>query len=415
VSAAMATETESPAIDLLDGDFYAGDPYPTYAWLREHAPLYHDTSRGLWGVSRYHDIVAIEKDAARYTSSKGSRPLLDMSESMINMDDPQHQRQRAMVLRQFTPRAVKALEDDIRAVVTELIDHVCTKGYCDVVADLAAPLPAIMIGRKIGYPIELWPKVVWWSTATMQGGGGPHFHTAESMAAINDWGAVTWGIIQERKAEPKDDLISVWCHKEVETDDGPQLLPESEIFQETLLVLDGGAETTRSVIGTTCLALMARPEQRQILLDQPSVLRETGVEEFIRWATPVLNMRRTVTEAHELHGHQLTAGDQLLLMYSSANRDPEVFTDPESFDVTRAHNHHVAFGFGTHFCLGASLARLEIAIMFEELLRRLPDMRLRPYADPRYNPSAFARGLKDLHVEFTPTDREGDGSVGLFA
>jgi cytochrome P450 family 142 subfamily A polypeptide 1 len=310
---------------------------------------------------------------------------------------------------------VKSLEDDIRQVVTELIDHVCTKGYCDVVADLAAPLPAILIGRELGYPTEMWRKVVWWSTATMQGGGGPHFHTTESMAAINDWGAATYGIIQARKAEPRDDLISVWCHREVETDDGPRPLPDSEVYQETLLVLDGGAETTRSVIGTTCLELMTRPEQRQIMLDDPAVIRTTAVEEFIRWATPVLNMRRTVTEDHELHGQALRSGQQVLLMYSSANRDPEVFDDPETFDVRRTHNHHVAFGFGTHFCLGASLARLEIAVLFEELLRRLPDMRLRPYADPRYQPSAFARGLKDLHVEFTPTDPEGTGALGLFA
>lgn len=408
----MATATLT--VDLLDGHFYAGDPYPTYAWLREHAPAYWDAERGIWGISRYHDIVAIEKDAARYTSSRGSRPLLDMSDSMINMDDPDHQRQRALVLRQFTPRAVRALEDDIRAVVTELIDNVCTKGYCDVVADLAAPLPAIMIGRKLGYPIELWPRVLWWAAATMQGGGGPHFHTAESMAAINDWGATTWGLIQARRAEPTDDLTSVWCQKQIETDDGPRSMTDEEILHENLLVLDGGAETTRSVIGTTCLELMTRPDQHELLRNDPAILRDTGVEEFIRWSTPILNMRRTITEDHELHGQHLAAGQQVLLMYSAANRDPEVFDDPETFDVTRKHNHHVSFGFGTHFCLGASLARLEIAVMFEELLRRLPDLHLRPFADPRYQPSAFARGLKDLHVEFTPTDRQGSGELGLF-
>lgn len=398
-----------PTIDLLDGHWYADDPYPGYAWLREHAPVYWDDHRGLWGISRHADILAIEKDPVTYTSSKGSRPLTDMSESMINMDDPAHQQQRMLVARQFTPRAVRALEDYLREIVTALIDRVCERGWCDVVADLAAPLPAIVIGDKLGYPRALWPKVKWWSEATMQGGGGPHFHTIQSESAIADWAATTLPIIEQRRAEPADDLISVWCHKEI---DG-QPLPVEDILQEILLVLDGGAETTRTVIGSACLELIRQPDQRQILLDDPSIIGDTAVEEFIRWVTPILNMRRTVTRDHELHGQTLRAGDQVLLMYSSANRDPAAFDDPDRFDVRRAHNHHVAFGFGTHFCLGASLARLEIKVMFEELLRRLPDMRLQPYADPRKQPSAFACGLKDLFVEFTPTPREGDGVAGL--
>jgi cytochrome P450 family 142 subfamily A polypeptide 1 len=153
--------------------------------------------------------------------------------------------------------------------------------------------------------------------------------------------------------------------------------------------------------------LAENPAARQALIDDPSILGSTGVEEFIRWVTPILNMRRSVTEDHELHGKTLHAGDEVLLMYSSANRDPAVFTDPETFDVRRAHNNHVAFGFGTHFCLGASLARLEIRVMFEELLRRIPDWRLEAYADPQIQPAAFARGLKSLRIEFTPTAREG--------
>jgi cytochrome P450 family 142 subfamily A polypeptide 1 len=179
-------------------------------------------------------------------------------------------------------------------------------------------------------------------------------------------------------------------------------MTDDELVSEALLVLDGGAETTRSVIGTTCVDLIRHPDQRALLIDDPTILATTGVEEFIRWVSPLLNMARTVTEDHDLHGVDVKAGDEILLMYASANRDERVFTDPDRFDVTRVHNLHVAFGFGTHFCLGASLARLEIRVMFEELLRRLPDMRLAPGAEPRIVPAAFSRAYDEVSVEFTP-------------
>jgi len=392
---------EDRRIDLLDGYLYAGDPYPTYAWLRAHAPVYRDETNGIWGISRYRDVMAVEIDAARYSSAHGSRPGLEDSSSMINMDDPAHHQYRQLVSRQFTPRAVKRFEDRVRQQATELIDAVCERGCCDVVHDLAAPLPARLIGERLGYPPELWDRVVYWSETTMQLGGGPAYVTTAGMKAAEDFGATTWKLIQERRAEPADDLISVWCHHEV----AGRLMTDPEIISEALLLLDGGAETTRTVIGSATLALIEHPEERAKLIDDPSIIGATGVEEFIRWVTPILNMRRTATADHELHGQQIRAGDELLLMYSSANRDAEAFTDPERLDVTRRHNNHVAFGFGTHFCLGASLARLEIKVMFEELLRRLPDMRLAAYADPRIQPSAFARGLKDLKVEFTPSPR----------
>jgi cytochrome P450 family 142 subfamily A polypeptide 1 len=409
----MTSRIHEP-IDLLDGHLYAGDPEPVYAWLRTNAPAYWDPINELWGISRHADVIAVEKNTARYSSARGSRPKIEYPMTMINMDDPRHQNLRSMVNRQFTPRAVKQLEDDVRAIVTQLIDNVCEQGYCEVVRDLAAPLPAIVIGRKLGYEPDLWPKLVHWSEATMQGGGGPRFSTAESQAASAEFAGVTWQMIQERRAEPRDDLISVWCHKKVEmaAPDGTGPLVErsmtdEEIIHETLLLLDGGAETTRTVIGSTVLELIRHPDQRRLLVDEPERIGATAVEEFIRWTTPILNMRRTVTEDHELHGQRLRAGDQVLLMYSAANRDPEAFERADVYDVTREHNQHVAFGFGTHFCLGASLARLEIRVMFEELLRRLPDMRLAPWADPQIQPAVFARGLKSLRVEFTPTPREG--------
>ena len=406
----MATAEVTQPIDLLDGYMYAHDPYPVYAWLRENDPVYWDAKNEIWGVSRHADLLAVEKNTDLYSSATGSRPKIEMSDSMINMDDPDHQRQRMLVAREFTPRAVRKVEDKITAVVTELIDRVAPRGWCDVVYDLAAPLPAYMIGERLGYPPELWPRVMHWSEATMQGGGGPGYHTIQGERAIEEWVGVTYELIQKRKADPQDDLISLWAHKEL---DGRPLSDE-DIMHEVLLVLDGGAETTRTVIGTTCLALMENPDQRQILIDEPEVIGETAVEEFIRYVSPILNMRRTVTTTHELHGKTLNEGDQVLLMYSSANRDPEAFENPDALDVRRDARHHLSFGFGTHFCLGASLARLELKVMFEELTRRLPDMRMEPFYEPKFRPGAFTRGLEGLNVEFTQSEPEGDGALGMF-
>jgi cytochrome P450 family 142 subfamily A polypeptide 1 len=396
-------------VNLLDGSLYAGDPSPTYARLRAEAPVYYDRANALWGISRYDDIVEIEKNTARYTSSLGSRPLLVGDVSMINNDDPLHQNKRRLVARRFTPRSVKEHEDRVRRVVTELIDAVAPHGECDAVQSLAAPLPARVIGEMLGFEPDLWPKCLEWSEITMLEGGqyptdGSERQRAErTVNAMVEFAAATRATLAARRAEPRNDLISVWAHAEVEFPDGEtRPLNDDEIVQESLLVLDGGAETTRTVIGAICVELARRTDQRQLLIDDPRILGTTGVEEFIRWVTPILNMRRTATETHELGGQTIAAGDELLLMYGSANRDETVFDDPERFDVTREHNHHVAFGFGTHFCLGASLARLELRVMFEELLRRIPDWRLAPGAEPRILPSAFARGYDRVPIEFTP-------------
>jgi cytochrome P450 family 142 subfamily A polypeptide 1 len=219
---------------------------------------------------------------------------------------------------------------------------------------------------------------------------------AGSPEAIGEFVAAFGQLIQDRRDEPRDDLVSAWVHGSV---DG-QPLDVGEIIQEGLLLLDGGAETTRSVIGQTIWNLARFPDQRQILLANPQVIGTTAVEEFIRYATPILNMRRTVITSHQLHGQALAEGDQVLLMYGAANTDDREFDDPNRFDVTRPRNHHVAFGYGTHFCLGAHLARLELRILFEELLRVLPDIRLVHAADPGFAPGYFTRTLRELWVEF---------------
>jgi cholest-4-en-3-one 26-monooxygenase len=274
----------------------------------------------------------------------------------------------------------------------------------------AAPLPARIIGELLGFEPELWPKCLEWSEITMYEGGqyvadgSPRQPSERTMKAVLEFATAALETIAARRADPRDDLISVWANAEVEFPDGEvRALTDDEIVHEALLVLDGGAETTRTVIGAISVELARRPDQRALLVEDPTRIGATAVEEFIRWVTPILNMRRTATVTHELHGQTIRTGDELLLMYGSANRDDAVFEEPERFDVLREHNHHVAFGFGTHFCLGASLARLEIRVMFEELLRRIPDWRLTPGAEPKILPSAFARGYDEVAIEFTPT------------
>ena len=399
------TTTENPYVNLLDPQFYV-DPWSAYRWLRANDPVFWDATHRIWGISRYEDIVEVEKNWKLYTSEDGSRPATDQRDdtSMINRDDPEHQQQRMLVARQFTPRAVKQIEGKIRSIVNELIDDVASSGRCEAIESLASPLPAILIGDKLGFPRELWPKLREWSEVTMHESGQnppdgtPAAFSELSTNAIMEFAAATIELIAERRKEPKDDLITIWATTEV---DG-HLWSDGEIISECLLLLDGGAETTRTVIGSVIRELALNTSQRQLLIENPDLLGETGVEEFIRWVTPILNMRRTATEDHVFRGKNIKKGDQLLLMYASANRDESVFDQPDVFDVQRSHNHHVAFGFGTHFCLGSSLARIEIRVMFEELLRRIPDWKLTPGSESKILGATFTRAYDRVDIEFTP-------------
>ena len=394
------TATDARPINLLDPYLYSGDPWPVYQWLRDEAPAYRDVN-GIVGVSRHRDVSEVERNTELYSSASGSRPFIQMSESMINKDDPFHADQRKLVSSRFRLAALARHEDHVRRVVTELIDAVAHTGHAEVVADLAAPLPAIMISDLMGYDRSVWPQVKWWSEATMAQAGfldGDERGPQGSEAASADFASETLQLMEARRAEPRDDLMSTWVQASV--DGAP--LPVSEIFNEALLLIDGGAETTRSTIGQTVVALSNHPEQRARIMEDPSVLRTTAVDEFVRWSSPILNMRRTVTAEHELHGQLLRQGDEVLLMYAASNRDERVFERPDEFDVLRAHNHHVAFGFGPHRCLGANLALLELRVLFEELLRRLPDFRLLPGHEPEFVPGFFTRTYREIHIEFTP-------------
>ncbi|HEX4016202.1 MAG TPA: cytochrome P450 [Frankiaceae bacterium] len=399
----MSAAVSGPAthrINVLDPQFYV-DPWDAYGWLRDEAPVFWDPVQQIWVISRYDDLKAIEKDGERYSSFYGSRPHIDQSEdqSMINMDNPAHSDQRGIVFRRFTPRAIRSHEERVRDLVTQILDEVAPLGECEAVEAIASRLPAMVIGEMLGYPPEMWELVRLWSERTMTLGGQtspdgpPHFSDPGLITVMTEWHVITNEIIEARRAEPRDDLISVWTHTEG--------WDNKHVLEETILVLDGGAETTRTVIGSMIRELALQPEQRRLLIERPELLASTAVEEFIRWVSPILNMRRTATVDHELHGQQIHAGDQLLLLYPAANYDPRAFPEPESLDVTREGSAQVAFGFGTHVCLGAHLARLELRVMFEELLRRIPDWELVDPAEPQIVPATFARAYDQIRIRFT--------------
>ena len=387
-------------IRLLDGAFYVDRPLDHYAWMRENAPVYWDAASEIWGVTRYDDIMAVSKDRELFCSGKGSRPD-SWVPSMINMDDPEHKRRRNLVNRGFTPRRLRDHETKIRQICTRLIDQVCERGECEFVRDVAAPLPLIMIGDMLGMPPEDFETLLRWSETMLKATSNtasPEDKEA-AMTAGAEYFQYAMGAIEERRKNPTDDLVSVLVHAEL---DG-RGLADDEIAHESLLILVGGDETTRHVIVEGALALMQHPDQRDALAADPSKLT-VAVEELLRWVSPIKNMNRTATRDTELRGQSIREGDKLLLLYASGNRDAEAFDRPDVFDVERQPNNHVAFGgYGTHHCLGASLARLELRIMFDELLRRVPDMELATDAPLPVRESNFIVGIEEMPVRFTPS------------
>ncbi len=389
----------SREFDLLDGGWYASRPFADWAWMREHAPVYWDARNEVWALTRYDDVLAVEKDAVTFSSYRAPRPHGMHLPMMISMDAREHTHRRKLVSRGFTPRRVRDHEATIRRICTEIIDRVVPKGACDFVWDIAAPLPLLLIADMLGFPSSSYDDLLLWSDDLIRGttADSPPDVTQAALEAMLEFREFQLGVIADRRSKPpQDDLVSILCHSEI---DGERLDDES-IIQESLLILIGGDETSRHVMTDGMLALLEHPDQMEILRGDPSAM-EIGVEELLRWVSPIKNMSRTVTRDVEMHGRRLHEGDQLILMYPSANRDAEAFDDPDRFDVRRAPNSHLAFGFGPHFCMGASLARLELQVMFSELLRRLPDLHLAGEPLPR-RASNFISGPEAMPVAFSP-------------
>jgi cytochrome P450 family 142 subfamily A polypeptide 1 len=317
---------------------------------------------------------------------------------MIDMDAPEHRQRRRLVSGAFTPVRVRDSADRIRVTCDELIDAFSERGECDLRHDLAAPLPLIVICDMLGVPPSDRDKMLHWSDAllgSLNGGDDAIAAAAESFGAYAEYAQT---LIAEKRANPADDLVSVLVHGEVDGD----RLGDDEIMFEALLLLLGGDETTRNVTCGGVDALLAHPGEWQRLVDEPGLM-PSAVEESLRWVSPIKNMHRTVTRDVEFGGQQLREGDRALLLYESANFDESHFDDPERLDVARSPNDHIAFGFGSHFCLGAHLARLELVTVFERMVVRLPDLELASDDPP---PRSFV-GITEMPVRFRPTPRLG--------
>jgi cytochrome P450 family 142 subfamily A polypeptide 1 len=381
-----------PEIRLLDPDFYA-DPEPLFAWMRREAPVYWDDATGVWGVTRYADIMSVSRDAKTFCSGQGSRPESSVP-SMINTDPPEHNLRRGIVSSGFTPRRVQAHEPYLRQKVRELLDAAVRRGACDFVRDVAAPLPMFMIGELMGLPEADHDKLLEWSDLFATGGE----EVREKVGpAVVEYANYIMEIVEKRRGGSGEDLVSLVVNAELEG----QRLTDNDLIFETMLVLVGGDETTRHVISGGLEALMRRRDQWQALRADRSLL-PGAVEEMLRWVTPIQNMNRTATRDAELNGQRIREGDRLLLLYPSGNRDERVFESPERFDVRRHPNEHMAFGgYGRHHCLGAQLARLELTVLFDELLERAPEIALAdPDAPLRRRRGNFVLGLETLPVVF---------------
>ena len=397
----MADHPTRDDIDLLDGGFYVDDPHPKYEWMRTHAPVYFDERNGVWGFASYESVITASKDPATFSNAGGIRPDNGPIPMMIDMDDPQHWKRRKLVNKGFTPRRVRDSEAKIRAVCDAIIDEVCEQGECDFVRDIASPLPMIMIGDMLGVRPEDRSDLLRWSDdmVSAQSGKATDEDWQKAMEAMEGYTAFCTRAVAERQQQPTDDLMSILVHAEV---DGDRLVPD-EVLHESLLILVGGDETTRHVISGGMEQLLLNPDQRKLLLDDPSSIGP-AVEEMLRWVSPIKNMCRTVTHDTDYMGQRLRAGQKCMLLYESANRDETKFPDPYRFDVQRHPNEHVAFGFGSHYCLGQALARLELSVMFEQVLSRLPDLDFASDPDglPRRRAN-FISGLESMPVRFTPS------------
>lgn len=385
--------------DLLAGSFWGGDFHPALAWMRANDPLYWDGA--VWGAASYELVREISRQPERFSNAQGIRPDSGPLPMMIDMDDPEHFRRRKLVNRGFTPRQVRDAEPAVRAAADQIIDSVIESGECDFVTDIAQWLPMIMIGDQLGVAPEDRATLLEWSDVMVKALVGSDGQAVESAtAAYTAFRTFAEKAIAERREAPTEDLMSVLVHAEI---DGDRLDDES-IIHEALLILIGGDETTRHVITGGMYQLLVDPDQRAMLVADPELM-PTAVEEMLRWVSPIRNMSRTVVADTELAGHQLRAGQKVLLLYPSANRDASVFDEPDRFDVARDPNEHLAFGFGTHFCLGNSLARLELRVMFERILERMPDMELIEPGEPANRPANFVSGYERMPVRFTPGRR----------
>lgn len=398
-------------VDLRDMDiFVQGVPHDKFKILRNKYPLYwnegYANDTGFWVITKYHDIERISKDPKTFCSGKGINihypPEFDpqvhgaLIGNMITMDPPMHTAFRKIGSPFFTTKAVAELEPLIRQMTAKILDEVAPRGECEFMSEVAARLPISLLCEIMGVPPSDHQKIFEWSNLLV-GVDDPELvpNRLAAMPIFMQLFAYGQKMIKDRRANPRNDLMSAMANAKFDDMPVPSVLLDGFF----LLMVIAGNETTRNTITGGMLALMENPDQRQILLDHPELI-PTGVEEILRWVSPVMYMRRTATCDTELRGTKISEGDKVVMWYGAANRDEEIFENGDTFNVRRQPNEHIAFGVGQHLCLGMRLAQLQLRVMFTELLRRFPDMEL---AGPvRRLRSNFINGIKQMPVKFTP-------------
>ncbi len=365
---------------------------------------------GYRAVTRHADVVEASRHPEIYCSGKGAVSVLDMPEemveyftSMISTDNPRHARLRRIVSAAFNPRRIKSIERSIEEVAVRVIERVAGLGECDFVTELAGPMPLEIICDMMGIPASEYATVFRCSNIILSSGDPEYIpEDNDPVVAFIEAGQELTGLMNElgahRVDHPTDDLTTALITTNI---DG-EALTQAELASFFILLLTAGNETTRTAITHGLVALTEHPDQRDLWQSDPTAIGATGVDEIVRWASPVIWMRRTVVQDAVLSGEELHAGDKVLLFYNSANRDESVFDEPFRFDVRRDPNPHIGFGAaGPHFCLGAHLARREVDVMVRELLTRLPD--IEAAGEPDRLRSSFINGIKHLPCRYSPT------------
>jgi cytochrome P450 len=395
-------------LDLLDlANYREGPPHALFERLRREDPVHRHPERdgpGFWAVTRYDDVVRVSRDPVTFSSEAGGTMVADSPVEalpiirlmMLNMDPPEHTKLRSLVNKGFTPRMVGELRARIGELAAEIVDRVARRGECDFVTDVAGELPSFVIAELMGIPPDDGRRL-YRLTERMHTTHSTAEGMGDAQGAIVEMMSYSSGLRAAKRARPSNDIASTLLSAEI---DGERL-SDLEFDMFFMLLINAGGDTTRNLVAEGMRTLIEHPEERAKLAAEPGLL-PGAIEEMLRWVTPVIHFRRTATRDCELHGRRIAAGEKVVVFYASANRDAEVFPEPDRFDVTRTPNEHVAFGGGgAHFCLGANLARVEIRALFEQVLARMPDLELAgPIERLRSN---FINGPRRMPVRFTPS------------
>jgi cytochrome P450 family 142 subfamily A polypeptide 1 len=416
-----AQKGTAPAdLDYGKSDFWTWDSamYDHLRWLRENDPIHWSEASGFYVISKFQDLSYISKNNHIFCSGQGVLPGNPAKLGFIDEDEPRHGQLRKLINKGFTPRMTELLEVAFDRIVTEVLDEVTSKGECDFVDDIAVPLPLLIIAEMIGIRREDRDRFHHWSDTMIGAQGNMHdpAYAERASQSFGEYAVYVNEIIEDRRKNPKDDLISILvgakddglltqydnsaaaAQMNVERDDEIQALNNDELTMFCVLLMVAGNETTRNALSGGLKILLENPEAKQRVIDDPELIPQAA-EEMLRLTSPIISFIRTATEDHEVNGVTIKKGEKVLLVYPSANRDADEFKDPDSFDLDR-NPHHVAFGVGNHFCLGANLARMELRVAYRELFRRIPDLEL--VGTPQMQPSALVRSCSQMNVKFTP-------------